>query len=113
MDTVDTVTARARLEEQRAGLDRSIEILTGERPATESSVADAGAWLTDADRVEAALASLRAQRAAVQAALDRIAEGGYGLCVTCGKPVPPGRLEARPEAARCVSCQSRHDRHRY
>ncbi|MFC4905910.1 TraR/DksA family transcriptional regulator [Actinomadura gamaensis] len=110
MDTVDIVAVRARLEEQRAALDRSITILTGERPATEGSVADAGARLTDADRVEASLASLRQQRAAVQAALDRIAAGGYGLCVSCGKPVPPGRLEARPEAARCVPCQAKHDR---
>lgn len=110
MDTVDLVTARARLEERRAELDRSIQIMTGERPATEDSAADAGAWLTDTDRFEASLASLRALRAAVQAALDRIAEGGYGLCVTCAKPVPPGRLEARPEAARCVPCQARHDR---
>ncbi|WP_026413805.1 TraR/DksA family transcriptional regulator [Actinomadura oligospora] len=112
MDTVDLVTARARLEEQRAELDRSIKILTGERPATESSDADAGAWLTDAGRVEAALASLRRQCAAVQAAMQRVAEGTYGLCVTCGKPVPPGRLEARPDAARCVPCQAKHDRRR-
>ncbi|RFU38441.1 conjugal transfer protein TraR [Actinomadura logoneensis] len=110
MDTVDLVTARARLEEQRAELDRSIRILTGERPATEGSAADAGAWLTATERVEASLASLRRQRAAVQAALERLGDGTYGLCVTCGKPVPPGRLEARPDAARCVPCQSKRDR---
>jgi len=32
-------------------------------------------------------------------------EGTYGQCVDCGKPVPEGRLEARPEASRCVACQ--------
>ncbi|MFC5185267.1 TraR/DksA family transcriptional regulator [Actinomadura harenae] len=112
MDTVDLVAARARLEEQRADLDRSLRILTGERPAYDASDADAGARLTDAAGVEAALASLRRQRAAVQAALERIDQGRYGLCVTCGGPVPPGRLEARPDAARCVPCQARRDRRR-
>ncbi|MEV5568777.1 TraR/DksA C4-type zinc finger protein [Spirillospora sp. NPDC052269] len=109
MDTVDLVTARARLEEQRAELDRSLRILTGERSAADGSTEGSA---DDEGGVEAALASLRRRCAAVQAALQRIDEGGYGLCVTCGKPVPPGRLEARPEAARCVPCQARHDRRR-
>jgi DnaK suppressor protein len=38
----------------------------------------------------------------IQAALERIANGTYGLCVTCGKAIAPERLEAVPYAARCV-----------
>ena len=38
----------------------------------------------------------------IQAALERIEEGTYGLCVTCGKPIAPERLEAVPYAARCL-----------
>ncbi|WP_344845485.1 TraR/DksA family transcriptional regulator [Nonomuraea dietziae] len=53
-----------------------------------------------------------AQRGAVVAALRRLDEGSYGECVDCGKQVPEGRLEARPEAARCVQCQSRQERRR-
>ncbi|MCP9970793.1 TraR/DksA family transcriptional regulator [Actinomadura madurae] len=44
------------------------------------------------------------------AALDRIGAGTYGRCVGCGHPVPEGRLEARPDAARCIPCQTKHDR---
>jgi RNA polymerase-binding transcription factor DksA len=93
-----------------ADLDRSIAILRGEGPERDPSAADAGSGLSDRDRVEAALASLRRHRAAVQAALGRVEAGSYGRCVGCGDPVPEGRLEARPDAARCVPCQARHDR---
>ncbi|MFC6934425.1 TraR/DksA family transcriptional regulator [Actinomadura yumaensis] len=46
----------------------------------------------------------------MDAALARLDEGTYGQCVGCGKDVPEGRLEARPDAARCVTCQTKHDR---
>ncbi len=39
----------------------------------------------------------------VRRARRRIAEGGYGVCEVCGEPIPPGRLEARPWATRCVA----------
>jgi RNA polymerase-binding transcription factor DksA len=41
----------------------------------------------------------------IDAALDRIDSGTYGRCVTCGSAVPLERLEVRPFAATCVSCQ--------
>jgi len=40
-------------------------------------------------------------------ALSRIEENSYGQCVDCGHEIPEGRLDARPEAARCVGCQSK------
>ncbi len=43
---------------------------------------------------------------AVDAALTRLAEGDYGACVQCGAGIPWKRLEAQPEAARCIDCQS-------
>ncbi len=43
-------------------------------------------------------------------ALSRIDEGGYGLCVHCGKQVQPGRLQAVPWARHCVDCQELQDR---
>ncbi|TDD84731.1 TraR/DksA family transcriptional regulator [Actinomadura rubrisoli] len=107
---MDTAAARSRLEAMLDDLDRSIAILRGEHPGRDSSAADAGSGLSDSDRVEAALESLERHRNAVGAALDRIAGGTYGLCIGCGAPVPEGRLEARPDAARCVACQAKHDR---
>ena len=41
----------------------------------------------------------------VQAALDRIAAGRYGVCIDCGTDIPAARLHATPEAERCIACQ--------
>lgn len=40
----------------------------------------------------------------VLAALHRVAAGTYGRCVTCGDPIAVARLDAIPEAARCIGC---------
>jgi len=47
---------------------------------------------------------------AVTMALDRLAEGTYGLCVDCGTEIPTARLEALPEAERCVPCAEAAER---
>ncbi len=113
---MDTATARKRLEEMRDDLDRSITVLKGEHPADDGTFgyppdpADAGANLSEADRTLAILEAAQSQRSHVIEALDRLAAGRYGVCAGCGRPVPEGRLEARPEAARCVGCQSKADR---
>lgn len=44
------------------------------------------------------------QLTAVEAALVRVAEGTYGICEVCHRPIAPERLEAIPWAATCVSC---------
>ena len=116
---MDTTVARKRLEEMRDDLDRSIAILHGERPAPLAGAgypqdsADAGSNLSETDRTEAILHSARSQRDEVLAALRRIEENTYGRCVDCGIEIPEGRLDARPDAARCVACQAkRAKRHR-
>ncbi len=40
----------------------------------------------------------------IQAALERIVAGTYGACDGCGEDIGRARLEAVPEATRCVSC---------
>ena len=115
---MDTATARKRLEEIRDNLDRSIAVLQGENHADDAAAgypqdaADAGASLSEADRSEAVLEAARQQRGLVMDALTRLESGRYGTCVDCGDNVPEGRLEARPEAARCVRCQAKYDRMR-
>jgi RNA polymerase-binding transcription factor DksA len=110
---VDVTTARERLEDMLTELDRSIGVLQGDPVAVrEHSAADAGSDLTDADRVQAMLTVATAQRRAVIEAIKRVDEGVYGRCVDCEKPVPEGRLEARPEASRCVGCQGKRERRR-
>jgi DnaK suppressor protein len=43
---------------------------------------------------------------AIEDALKRIQEGVYGLCLSCGAPIPHERLHAAPQALRCVACQT-------
>ena len=42
----------------------------------------------------------------LSAALDRLNEGEYGVCVECAEPIVPARLDAVPEVQTCVRCQA-------
>ena len=48
--------------------------------------------------------SIRAEMNQLQVTLKRLAEGVYGVCESCGNPIPFKRLEALPHASRCVAC---------
>jgi DnaK suppressor protein len=48
----------------------------------------------------------------VQAALDRMEDEIYGVCLRCEGPIPEKRLKAVPWASYCVGCQETMDRHR-
>lgn len=54
--------------------------------------------------------SERAQQ--LSAALGRVQDGSYGICVECGEPIGAARLRAIPEVATCITCQERLDRTR-
>lgn len=45
-----------------------------------------------------------AQRKRIRAALQRIAEGEYGYCDSCGEEIAPARLEQDPATPRCIDC---------
>lgn len=47
---------------------------------------------------------------AVEAALARLHEPDFGLCVDCDAEIPYARLSANPVATRCVRCQAKHER---
>ncbi|MFG6445955.1 TraR/DksA family transcriptional regulator [Microbacterium sp. P06] len=55
-------------------------------------------------RVDALRRGAELDRTDAAAALERLAEGSYGICVVCGAPIAAGRLEARPTAATCIAC---------
>ncbi len=43
----------------------------------------------------------------VEAALQRIENGTYGICKYCGKPIDERRLLARPASSACIDCKEK------
>jgi RNA polymerase-binding protein DksA len=54
--------------------------------------------------VASILATTRQRITEIDQALQRFSVGEYGFCTGCGNPIGAARLEARPEAATCLSC---------
>lgn len=110
---MDTDVAKQRLEATLAELDRMARELNNEQDpqdppdTSELDSGDAAVQLTSIDRETASLEVIQQQRERIEAALQRIADGTYGRCIDCGRELSDERLEARPEAARCVDDQRR------
>jgi len=108
---VDEAAARQRLQGLLAELEDSSRTIagaegdTGELSRIDQHPAEAASELAEMERDEAVLAVMAGQRQEVLDALDRLDAGTFGRCVVCGTTLPEERLEARPEAARCVNCQ--------
>jgi DnaK suppressor protein len=48
--------------------------------------------------------------AKIEAALERIEKGTYGVCETCGRPIASARLKARPITTLCIDCKTESER---
>jgi RNA polymerase-binding transcription factor len=115
--SVSTPDAGAVLAAARASTIARIAALSGDV----ASIVDSASSTTGDDEHDPEGATIGFERAQAQAlraqavahleaiedALDRLAAGSYGVCVVCGRPIGAARLEARPEAARCIVCASR------
>ncbi len=53
-----------------------------------------------------------AQMLVLKRALAKFDDGSYGECEECGNPIGFSRLQARPEAQLCISCQTRAEKHK-
>ena len=103
-----------RLLDERTAALAQIEALTREFDevvaASKASNADdehdpEGATIAfERQQVVALLDQARRRLDDVEAALARRAEGSYGSCATCGRPIAAERLAARPAARTCIDC---------
>ncbi len=48
--------------------------------------------------------------AKIDAALEKIEQGEYGACVSCGEDIGVKRLQARPVAELCIDCKSEQEK---
>ena len=113
------------LKEVRSELETEIERLTAEIASAETDLneflkepidgagddqADAGAKSFEREHELSLVAGARTGLEQNRHALERIDEGTYGICESCGNPVGKLRLQAYPRATLCMSCKSRQER---
>lgn len=106
---------RKRLEDERDRLQemiREYELELEEARLTESSSdrspdpgnAEAGSMKFEYEKelsIEQNTVDLLGK---VERALDNIEKGSYGICESCGKPIPMARLDVLPYVTLCVDC---------
>ncbi len=95
---------RADLTSERDRLALQIDKL---EPSTsedrvDDNFADLGQVAAEQGENQALAAQLRVELAEVERALQKLDDGTYGLCETCGEPIAPARLEAMPAARFCI-----------
>lgn len=73
----------------------------------DESIADVMAEIGNAE-VERDMQELQS----LDAALERLADHHFGICVQCGVDIGLKRLRAEPGAARCIECQRQAERAR-
>ncbi len=72
--------------------------------------ADSGTKTAERDAALSLLRTLADRRSQAEHALMRLAEGTYGNCEGCHKPIPTERLTIFPSATTCVACKSNRER---
>jgi DnaK suppressor protein len=99
----------AQISEQRGGTISRAEAAADHFGNTE----DSSAQVATERALEFAIGEREtAELAEIDAALARIEAGSYGQCTDCGVDIAPARLQASPEAPRCISCQEKQEQRR-
>lgn len=68
------------------------------------------AEIFEREKNAALIAVLDRRLSDIEAAIRSIGKGKYGTCDRCGKPIELERLEIKPDATMCVTCQSEVER---
>lgn len=96
---------REQLEARLQNLNQRIDEIEGDLRTAPSADFEEQATETEGDQVlEGVEDSARIEAQQIHSALQRIAEGSYGECMTCGEPIGEQRLEALPYALQCINC---------
>jgi DnaK suppressor protein len=91
--TLEPIHSRLRDSGRDSGAEVAVAV---HHPAD----AAADTEMRELDATSAAMFEERLRQ--VEDALRRIEDGTYGTCATCGRPIPPERLEFVPETPYCV-----------
>jgi DnaK suppressor protein len=72
--------------------------------------ADIGTSSMERDQEISVAANARDMLVQVERAVERIQNGTYGVCESCGQPIGKARLMAFPRATLCLPCKQREER---
>ncbi|HMB46794.1 MAG TPA: TraR/DksA family transcriptional regulator [Afifellaceae bacterium] len=105
MTNIDVQKYETRLKDRLHELNDRLESIEDDLDEPSDPDAEERATEREGDEVlenlgNAGLAEIKM----IQAALARIENGTYGICVACGEPVSEERLDAVPHAPRCRNC---------
>ena len=105
----ELATLREELVAKRAALRSSSETSSDDRkPVTLDQQSVGRLSRMDAMQMQAmaqASEQLRRQEATrIEAAIQRIDDGEYGYCVTCGDEISQKRLKVDPTVPTCINC---------
>jgi RNA polymerase-binding protein DksA len=107
---------RANLQSQADALEEERRRLALDRDSSDDNFTEEsgeGATTTMEQEKDLSLAANVADLIEkVDASLERMDDGTYGLCERCGKPIGKPRLEALPWAALCIQCKQKEE-HRF
>jgi DnaK suppressor protein len=98
---------RQRLTSLQEGLERELRgesesASLGELSDADQHPADTGTETFNRERDAGTLESIAGELGDVEAALERLEAGSYGICEACGRAIPPERLDALPATRFCV-----------
>jgi RNA polymerase-binding protein DksA len=75
-----------------------------------SDQADVGSATFERDQEMTIVNNARDMLQQSEHALERIADGTYGVCEVCGNPIGKNRLMVFPRATMCMTCKQREER---
>jgi RNA polymerase-binding transcription factor DksA len=100
----------ADLVRTRAAMLKSGDGLRGSELADiDQHPADGASDLYEEELEETERLIMDAEERRIDDARRAIADGTYGTCRNCGRSIPVERLDAVPEAVRCLDCQRHFD----
>jgi RNA polymerase-binding transcription factor DksA len=100
----------ADLVRTRAAMLKSGDGLRGSELADiDQHPADGASDLYEEELEETERLIMDAEQRRIDDARRAIADGTYGTCRNCGRSIPAERLDAVPEAVRCLDCQRHFD----
>lgn len=106
-----TTHARERLLKERTTLAQQIERLREDVKVELEFEADEGdPELAEREKNLSLLATFEERLEEIDLALNKVQEGDYGVCKSCGQPIDPERLAIVPETQYCVPCKTKMER---